>query len=108
MEDAYHSLYRLLGFGMEGEVWEVTAPEVRAGGSKFCHFFCDNSGPASGVTELIVTFLLSLSIAFATLSVYLRGYNKGRWPTSPARWHLMLLTVGAVICINSIFSLHFN
>jgi hypothetical protein len=28
----YHSFYRLLGFGLESEIWEVIALEVRADG----------------------------------------------------------------------------
>jgi hypothetical protein len=52
----YHSLYRLLGFGIEREVWEVIALEVRADGWRIRHFFRDNSDPISGVTELKVAF----------------------------------------------------
>jgi hypothetical protein len=53
---SYHSLYRLLGFGIEGEVWEVIALEVRVDGRKIRHYFLDNSGPISGVMELKVAF----------------------------------------------------
>jgi hypothetical protein len=53
----YDSLYRLLGFGTEGEVEEeVIALEVRAGGWKIRCFSRDKSGPGSGVTEPKVAF----------------------------------------------------
>jgi hypothetical protein len=48
----YHSLYRLLGFGVEGEVWEVIALEVSVGGYKIRHFFRNNSGPISGASAV--------------------------------------------------------
>jgi hypothetical protein len=51
----YHSLYRLLGFGI-GEVWEVIDLETRANARKSAIFFCDTSGLASGVMELEVAF----------------------------------------------------
>jgi hypothetical protein len=64
----YHSLYRLLRFVMEGEVWEVIALELRADGWKFCHFFCDNPGTVLGVTEFKSCLSVSLSVAFAIVS----------------------------------------
>jgi hypothetical protein len=41
LKNAVSSLDRLLGFGIEGEVW-LKNPQ----------FFHDNSGPVSGVTEV--------------------------------------------------------
>jgi hypothetical protein len=35
---SYHSLYRLLGFGIDGEVWEVTDFKVRVDSWKILHF----------------------------------------------------------------------
>jgi hypothetical protein len=45
------------GFGIEGEqVWEVIVLKVGVGDRKIHHFFRDNSGPISDVTELEVAF----------------------------------------------------
>jgi hypothetical protein len=52
----YLSPYRLLGFWIEGEVWEVIALKVRADGRKIGHFFCDYSGPVLGAMDLEVAF----------------------------------------------------
>jgi hypothetical protein len=52
----YQNLYRLLRFGLESEVWEIIALEVRTGGWKILQFFRDNSGPVSAATELKVAF----------------------------------------------------
>jgi hypothetical protein len=40
--------------------------------------------------------------------VYLRGYYNGRLPTCLAGWRLMLLTLGGVVSVVSVVSLHFS
>jgi hypothetical protein len=61
----YHSLYRLLGFGIAGEVWEVIAVEVRADGQNIHNFFRVNSGPVYGDTDLKVCLSVNPSVPFA-------------------------------------------
>jgi hypothetical protein len=64
----YHSLYRLLGFGIEGEVLEVTDLEVKASDYKIRNFFHDNSSSVSGVTKICLSVSPCPSVSFGTVS----------------------------------------
>jgi hypothetical protein len=69
----YRSLYKLLGFGTVGDVWEVIALEVRTDGWKIYHFFCENSDPISGVVELEAAFQLFFQFYWVYLTSSIIG-----------------------------------
>jgi hypothetical protein len=66
------NLYRLQGFGINDEVWEVIAVEREQMVEKL-HFFRDNCGPVPSATGLRVAFQSSLQLLLQLYQVYLQA-----------------------------------